>query len=255
MLSSLYTSVSAMSVIESNQSITTNNIANSNTVGYKSDTLVSKPFDDVMLGNNDKYVNGKGTYQEIGNINWGVRVNDVVTNYKQGSLVETSNPTDFAIIGDGMFTVMDREGNTYYTRDGVMKIDEEGYLVNSTGYRVQGVAQNGALVPIQVGNKEISVDNANNIMLDGVVTYKFKVVDFENKDNLKRVGNNVYQGEGGIDSTNFTVKQKVKESSNVDILEETTNLMMNMKMYEANQKIVQSIDGILGKIANEVGRV
>lgn len=256
MISGLYTSISAMSVIEANQGVTTKNIANQHTVGYKSDTLVTKPFEDVMIANYDTYINGKGTYTEVGKINWGVRIDDIVTDYTQGVLVDSSNNTDFAIIGDGLFTVTDAQGGTYYTRDGVMKVDGEGYLVNSTGYRLMGVnVQTGALEPVKVDNKEVSVSADNTLLLDGVGSYKFKIVTFEDKDALKRVGNNVYQGDGGVDAQGYSVVGNKKESSNVDILQETTNLMTNMKMYEANQKIVQQIDSILGKIANEVGRV
>lgn len=256
MISSLYTSISAMSVIEANQGITTKNIANQNTVGYKSDTLVTKPFDDVMIANYDTYVNGIGKYTEVGKINWGVRIDDVVTDYTQGVLVDSNNNTDLAIIGEGMFTVTDIEGNTYYTRDGVMKVDGEGYLVTSTGYRVMGVnVGSGVLEPIKVDNKEVSVSADSTLLLDGVDSYKFKIVAFENKDALNRVGNNVYVGVGGVDAKGYSVVGNKKERSNVDILQETTNLMTNMKMYEANQKIVQQIDSILGKIASEVGRV
>ena len=64
MLRGMYTSVSAMINLQSSQTVISNNIANANTTGFKSETLISKTFDDVLIKNNDKYVNGKGTTQE-----------------------------------------------------------------------------------------------------------------------------------------------------------------------------------------------
>lgn len=251
MLRGMYTSISAMINLQSSQTVITNNIANVNTTGYKSETLVSKTFDDVLISNNDKYVNGKGTKQELGVLNLGVQIDEVATNYSQGTLVESDNETDFALNGNGFFTVRDDEGNTYYTRDGAFNINSEGYLVNSSGYEVLNTNNQ----PIYVGNSKITVDRNNNVILDSGESHKFNIVDFDDYDSLNKVGQNLYTGDGAVATNNYELKSGYKESSNVDIIDATSALMSNLRAFEANQKVVQTMDSILSKIASEIGRV
>lgn len=256
MLRGMYSSVSAMVNLQASQNIITNNMANINTTGYKSETLVSKSFDELVLSNRDKYINGQGSKQQIGTLNPGVKIDETVTNYTQGTIVETENETDFAINGKGFFTVRDNEGNVSYTRDGVFKVDSRGYLVNGSGYNVMGINQGtNALEPIYVGNQKISMDNRNNIILNSRVAYKFNVVDFQNYDGLNKSGENLYNGENPVAANNYNIQNKVKETSNVDMIDVTSALMSNLRAFEANQKVVQVMDSTLSKIANEIGTV
>ncbi|MGL5693923.1 MAG: flagellar hook-basal body complex protein, partial [Peptostreptococcaceae bacterium] len=138
MLRGMYSSVSAMVNLQASQSIITNNLANINTTGYKSETLVSKSFEELMISNRDKYVNGQGKAQQIGGLSLGVKIDDTITNHMQGTFVETNNRTDFAINGKGFFTVRDAAGKEFYTRDGVFKVNSQGYLVTTAGHYVMG---------------------------------------------------------------------------------------------------------------------
>ena len=251
MLRGMYTSVSAMINLQSSQTVITNNIANVNTTGYKSETLVSKTFEDVLISNNDRYVNGKGTKQELGVLNFGVKIDEVKTNYLQGTLVQTSNETDFALNGNGFFTVRDNEGNTYYTRDGVFNINGNGYLVNGSGYEVLNTNNQ----PIYIGNSKITVDSNNNLILDSGELHKFNIVDFDDYDSLNKIGQNLYSAQGAIATNNYELKIGYKETSNVDIIDATSALMSNLRAFEANQKVVQVMDSTLSKIASEIGRV
>ena len=243
MLRGMYTSVSAMINLQSSQTVISNNIANANTTGFKSETLISKTFDDVLIKNNDKYVNGKGTTQELGTLNLGVKIDEVTTNYEQGVIVETENETDFALNGKGFFTVRDEQGNVFYTRD--------GYLVTSSGAQVL----NSNNQPMYVGGSSISVDSNNNVVLSSGAVHKFNIVDFDDYSSLNKVGQNLYSGEGAIATNNYRVQNMQKESSNVDIIESTAALMSNLRAFEANQKVVQAMDSTLSKIANEIGTV
>lgn len=256
MLRGMYSSISAMINLQANQSVITNNIANIKTTGFKSETLVSKTFDDIILSNNDKYINGQGKKQELGVLNPGVRIDETITNYSQGTIVETDNSTDFAILGKGFFSVRDGEGNVRYTRDGVFRVDNRGYLVTSSGDNVLGVNQiTNKLEPIYVGNNKVSVDNNNNILLNSNVAYKFIIVDFENYNDLNKIGQNLFEGENAVVTNNYSVKNNCKETSNVDIIDATSALMSNLRAFEANQKVVQIMDSTLSKIANEIGSI
>lgn len=256
MLRGLYSSVSSMLTLQARQSVITNNIANINTTGYKEETLVSKSFDEVLLSNRDKYVNGKATNQVLGSMSFGTRIDDTMTNYNQGTFVSTENNTDFAIEGSGFFEVIDESNNRFYTRDGSFKIDNQGYLVTNSGHYVVGRNNmTGNTEPIYIGNGEVSVTSDNRINIDGINMYSFRVVDFENYNSLEKKGNGLYFGNNGKEATAFGIKQGYLESSNVDSISTIALLMETVNEFEANQKVIQSYDSILSKIANEIGRV
>ena len=127
MLSSLYSSVTGLNAAGYTMSVISNNIANSNTVGFKSDFA---SFADILSQSLGGIVGGN----QIGR---GVNLSDIGTIFSQGSFENTTSPTDLAIEGAGFFIVADSSG-TYYTRAGQFVMDEEGYLVNSGGFRLQG---------------------------------------------------------------------------------------------------------------------
>lgn len=155
MLRGMYSSISAMISLEANQKVITNNIANINTTGYKSETMMYKSFDELLLNNNEMYINGEGRTQVLGIMNPGVSIDEVVTNHTQGIIKSTENDSDFAINGKGFFTIRDNEGNIRYTRDGIFKVNSNGYLVNTSGYNVLGINQRtNNLEPIYVGNQK-----------------------------------------------------------------------------------------------------
>ena len=127
MLSSLYSGVSGISAAGYTMSVLGNNIANSNTVGFKGGYT---SFADIL----SQSLGGAGGGNQIGR---GVNLADVGTLFTQGSFENTSNGTDLAIEGAGFFMVADDTG-TFYTRAGQFIMDDEGYLVNPGGYRLQG---------------------------------------------------------------------------------------------------------------------
>lgn len=252
MLRGIYTSVSSMLTLEQKQKVTSNNIANSNTTGYKKEQLLTKTFNEVMVSNKDNYKNGVGRKQELGTMSFGVRVDETITNHEQGGLNETSKNTDIALQGNGFFVVKDIEGNQYYTRDGSFKINNEGYLITQNGYAVIG--SNGE--HLYVGDSNFSVSPYGEITVDGTVQGKFNIVDFVDYESIDKVGNNMYAGGTPIPAnTNTLFKQGYLEGSNVNIVDETINMMTNLKEFEANQKIIQTLDELTGRAASEIGRI
>lgn len=256
MLRGLYSSVSSMIMLQERQSVITNNLANISTTGYKEEKLLSKSFDEMLLSNKDKYINGNPVKQVLGGVSFGVRIDDTITSFNQGTHRETDNNTDFAINGRGFFKVEDTNGNQFYTRDGSFKVDSQGYLVTNGGYYVMGTNnQTGTNERLYIGNAKIVATPDNNIILDNKNSYSFNIVDFENEGDLIKFGNNVYTGKNPIDAVNFNIKQGYLEGSNVDFIGTTAELMETVKEFEANQKVIQTIDSTLSKIANEIGSV
>lgn len=129
MLSSLYSGISGLQANSNAISVVGNNIANSNTIGFKSS---STTFADLLYQN---ISSGSGSSQ----VGRGTTVSTVSTNFAQGSFQTTESATDLAIGGDGFFIVKNANSETaYFTRAGQFAFDKEGYLTNGAGYVLQG---------------------------------------------------------------------------------------------------------------------
>lgn len=252
MIRGLYTAVSGLITQQAKQEVVTNNIANVNTIGYKSDKIAAESFKEVLIQNYDGSSVG-GKKQELGGLSLGSKIDKTITSFTQGTIEDTGKEKDFAIVGRGFFTVT-RNNNNFYSRDGSFHVDNQGYLVNSSGDRVLGVNKfNTEITPIYVGNGNITLNN-NNIYINNNLSYSFYTVDFQSYDNLEKMGDNLYTGEGSF-AVNSEVKQNALEKSNVNIVNEMLEMMTVMRNFESNQKVVQIIDETLSKAANDVGRI
>lgn len=255
MIRSIYTAVSGLISMENRQATITSNMTNANTIGYKSENLVVKSFDEVMIQNKERNPSGGTTVNKLGKISLGAAIDDVVTYYTQGDLKEANSRSDFAIDGRGFFTVQ-RGNERLYTRDGSLKIDTNGYLITTSGDKVLGLNnRTGNAEPIFVGNSKFSLDEYNNITSDGNATHRLMTADFQNYNELKKVGDNYYSGENPIVNTRVVIHQGYLERSNVNITNEMANMLTTMRNFETNQKFVSMLDDTLGKAASEIGAV
>ncbi|MCY6354024.1 flagellar hook-basal body complex protein [Clostridium sp. ZS2-4] len=259
MIRGIYTAVSGLITQEARQDVISNNLANANTVAYKKENLIAKKFDDVMIQNYDKVVNGKNVKNVIGSLSMGSKIDETYAVYDEGVIETTGKDTDFAIQGQGFFSVIRDNGineNTYYTRDGHFHINGMGYLVNDTGDRVLGKnSQTGVLEPIYVGNGKVKCDENGNMFINNRPSYKLYTTDFDDYNSLKKVEDNLYTGENPTEINNNKLHQGCLEKSNVDVMREMVDMMMTIRTFESNQKVVQTLDETLGKAVNEVGRV
>lgn len=256
MLRGLYTSVSSMLNLQERQSVLTSNIANLKTNGYKEDKLISKSFDEMILSNNDNYKNGVATKQTLGGVSFGTKIDEVSTNFKQGTFISTENNSDFALNGSGFFQVRDSGGNIFYSRDGSFKVNSQGYLVTNGGHNVMGINKsNQNIEPIYVGRGKMTLTPSNELIIDGGNSYNFNIMDFNDYKSLKKVGDNLYSGANPINTNNYSVKQGFVEGSNVDYISTMAESMETIKEFEANQRVIQTIDSTLRQIASEIGNV
>lgn len=258
MIRGFYNSVSGLITLQNEQEVTTNNISNVNNNGYKKRELTKSSFEDVMISNRQKLVNGKYVRNNIGNLNLGVKVDDVENVFTQGTFKATDSMTDFAIDGRGFFVA--RNGNQeVYTRDGNFKINQQGYLITNDGAQVLGTnIATGAREPIYIGNYKFSLDGENNINIDGIGnTHKLLTVDFQNEDykSLEPIGDNYITNANPIYEARVNVRQNFLEGSNVDPSAELVKLMEIKRQFETNQKFVKMQDETVQKAATELGRV
>ncbi len=132
--SSLTTALTGLSAAEAQIDVVGNNLANSQTVGFKSSNVVfaTQFLQTLSLGAAPTADNGGTNPRQVG---LGVQVAEIVSNQNQGTIEISSSPSDLAIQGDGFFMVQGSEGERLYTRNGMFKLNADGELVNATGQR------------------------------------------------------------------------------------------------------------------------
>jgi len=189
----------------------------------------------------------------IGTMNSGIKIERVVTNFEQGQLRATSNPLDFAIRGDGFFEI-DTPDGIRYTRDGRFKINAESELVTTEGFNVVGF--NGNIV---LDSDNVSVNKFGEIIMDGETKDKFKMLDIENKYDLRKQGAGYFYLEDGIEVKELpfegAVEQGHIEDTNVSSMKEMIELLSAYRNYETSQRVVKAYDETIAKAANEIGRI
>ena len=172
-----------------------------------------------------------------------------------------------ALDGDGFFAISftNKNGETSvkYTRDGAFTVNTQGYLVTKDGDYVlnQAGAENtdpAANNYIQIDpNLPFTIDEQGYIHQNEQVVGQIGVIDFEDYNYLAKYGENLYQTVDGATLTdaNARVRQGYIEASNVNVVTEMVNMITITRAYESNQKVIQTIDGMLDKAVNNVGRV
>ena len=154
--SSLFSGVSGLQSNGNALTVIGNNIANSNTIGFKSSRTV---FSDLLSAE----IAGSGGTSQVGR---GAGMSTVDNIFSQGTFETTESNTDLAIEGPGFFMVSSpTEATTYYTRAGAFNFDETGTLVNPEGYAVQGYYLNdsgetvGDITDLQIETRSFSPAN------------------------------------------------------------------------------------------------
>jgi flagellar basal-body rod protein FlgG len=210
----------------------------------------------------------------VGKLGTGVEQNELYTVFSQGAMKQTENDFDFALEGDGFLSVQTPAGERY-TRNGSFLISSDGWLVTKEGDLVLG--ENG---PIKLKKNNFVVDE------DGVISQnralagddarlvsreenewqetervdRLKVVDFENRRYLQKQGNSLWKdteesGPAIIPEQNRPkVRQGFLEASNVNPVTAMVEMIEVQRIYEANQKSIQTQDALTGRLVNEVMR-
>ncbi len=175
--SALTTALTGLSAAETQIDVIGNNLANSQTVGFKSSDVIfgSQFLQTLSLGAAPTANNGGNNPRQIG---LGVQVAEIAANHNQGTIEISSSASDLAIQGDGFFIVEGADGEQLYTRNGIFKLNSNSELVNATGQRLLGYGvdeffrlQESQLVPLSVPLGTESVAKATeNVTFEGTLT-------------------------------------------------------------------------------------
>lgn len=257
MVRGLYTAYTGMANEQKRLDIIANNLANSATVGYKEENVTNQSFDEVLTV---KIRDESEAYNDrpIGGMSLGVKLGEVYTSYGQGSLRQTDNTYHLALEGKGFFTmsVTDKAGNinTKYTRNGSFTMTKDGHIVDADGNHLMG---EGGEILIPADAADIVIDEGGAIYADGSYIDTLLIADIESYDYLIKDGDTMYRALPGAVQipADYAVRQGFTEQSNVNVVSEMVEMITVTRAYEANQKVIRSIDQTLDLAANSVGRV
>ena len=266
MVKGLYTAYTGMVEEMRRMDVMTNNLANASTTGYKREGTVNQAFDDE-LAIRIKDTSEVFRTKRLGDVDLGVKVGETYRDYTQGSFSVTDNPYDLALDGEGFFAIEFRSKNGQtaikYTRDGSFTVDRNGYLMTKDGDYVLNAngARNsagGAANYVRVDpNQNVTIDADGTIYQNNARVAQIGLVDFADYNYLEKYGENLFQPVAGaqMQASNARIEQGCLEMSNTNIVKEMVEMITITRAYEANQKIVTTIDGTIDKAVNTVGQV
>lgn len=227
------------------------NIANADTVGYKS---TRADFKDALYAFMDSPVADSEDANLL--VGSGVVLGATTTDFSDGSLSATGNLLDFAIQGEGFFSVRNTAGETLYTRNGSFSVSPEGgdnYLVTAQGYYV--LDREGNRIAVPGDSSEINVSDDGVLSTAAGELARLGIAAFSNPDGLSAAGDTCYaatevSGEPEA-AEGMTVVQGSLESSNVSLAQEMTLLIRSQRAYSLASRALQTADDMEG-LANKM---
>jgi flagellar basal-body rod protein FlgG len=260
MIRALYSAASGMKAQELNIDNIANNLANANTVGFKSRRA---QFQDLMYQNvlAPGTAAGQTTVVPTGmQLGLGTRAASNEVMFTQGAFTQTENPLDMVIQGAGFFQVQLPSGELAYTRAGQFTLDKNGNIVNSAGNALQ------PQITLPADAQNITIAS------DGTVTYtlpnqtaaqqagQIQLANFQNPSGLNSLGGSLFAptdasgdptvgAPGGAEGMGALL-QGYTEQSNVSIVDEFINMIQAQRGYEANSKVVTAADNMYQQVNN-----
>ena len=250
---SMWVAKTGLDAQQTRMNVISNNLANVNTTGFKRDRAV---FEDLLY-QNVRQAGGQtdATSQAPTGLMLGTGVRVVATEkmHGQGNMVNSQNPLDVAIAGEGFFQIAQADGTIAYSRDGNFKLSSSGQLVTSNG----ALLQPAITVPTTASSITIGRDGTVSIELAAggqQVLGQLQIARFVNPSGLQSLGQNLMKetpasgtpqvlkpGQTGAG----TLMQGTLEASNVNVVEEMVNMIETQRAYEINSKAISAVDGML----------
>jgi flagellar basal-body rod protein FlgF len=276
-LKNLWVSLSGAVAQQQNVDTIANNVANANTPGFKKDQLVFKEYLTALERSQNhidipnKEFKPKDFYHSGGNENSYVKVDGSYTDFQQGQLSPTGNPLDLAVNGRAFLEVLTPQG-LRFTRKGSLTLSKNNELVTSEGFRVLSslpageAPANGQATQLQdpksriitiPNGSSISINLEGDIRVDRNDVGKISLVEFNDIHALKKEGTSLYinpYANNISSNSNSTIHQGFIEESNVNVVNEISDLIKANRHFESIQKAIKAYDNISGRAVNDISR-
>ncbi len=217
--------------------VLTNNISNVGTPGFKKSVV-----------NFTSYLDEASQAGKAEGINYSF-IKGVVPDMSDGTTLETGNPLNVAIMGDGFFKV-EGAGGVFYTRQGNFRLDVNGTLITPTGHKVVG--EGG---PIVLNSNDVTITKDGQISSPDGGGGKISLYEFEDMSQLNRVKEGVFKVVDGVEGKIVEspgLLQGRLEGSNVNILEEMAQMVAGVRYFESYEKVMKSYSELSAK-TNQIG--
>jgi flagellar hook protein FlgE len=268
----MFAAISGLKTHQVMLDVTSNDIANVNTIGYKSARATFK--DSLTQLQRGASGPGGGTGgSNAAQVGLGTQLGSIDNLMQSGALQSTGNPYDVAIQGPGFFRVapstatppVANAAGVEYTRAGNFTTNSTGYLVTQDGYFVQGRTAGGAdtLINIPPGSTNVAIGQTGDVTyVDAtgtrVTAGLISLATFPNSAGLERSGNNRWlqsANSGGATigtpgaQFGFTTAGAI-EMSNVDLAQSFTNMITAQRGFQANSRVISTSDEMLQDLVN-----
>lgn len=229
MENTLYIALARQTGLWNQLDMVANNLANMNTVGYKSlqphftEYLSKSKTDEKLLDDRLSFVHDFG----------------IVRDFTPGALSSTGNPLDLAIHGDGYFVVETPDG-IRYTRNGQFKLNPDGMVVTADGYPVMDDSNRPIVIAPQETQINVARDGSLSTENGNVAT--FQVVEFQDTQKLRATHSGLFETLEGNPMTAVRpeLEQGMLEKSNVNAVMEMTQMIKLQRAYENVQKMIDT---------------
>ena len=288
MANGMWTAATGASTQAQNLDVIANNLANSDTPAFKKETPTFREYLATVERVHDTQDIPRGAFKDKdfypldGRDQSYVIMDGTPTNFQQGSLRVTQHQFDIALDGPGFLEVSTPNG-IRYTRQGSLKLTPEGRLVTLEGYPVMANQPFGLALPpgaapallpqdalpndpnvvariINLKDKgtHFLINSQGEIYSEDNLIAKINVAEFQERQKLKKMGAHLYRNTDPANRTllkTTQVHQGVLETSNVNPIEEMTNMIKANRLFEHDLKSLKTYGELLGKEANEVGKL
>jgi flagellar basal-body rod protein FlgG len=257
----LWSAKTGLDAQNTQMSVIANNLANSNTTGFKSDRAA---FQDLMY-QNVQQVGAQSTqntqYSTGLSLGTGVRIAATEKNYTQGSVLQTGGNLDMSITGLGFFQITMPDGQLSYTRDGSFSMDSQGNVVTASGYPLSPAIT----IPANAQSVTVGADGTVSVTTPGstkpTTVGQIQLASFINVQGLQPTGNNLLTESAasgapqvGTPGTSGlgTLNSGSLETSNVNTVTELVNMIQCQRAYEMNSKAITTTDQMLQYLTQNI---
>jgi flagellar basal-body rod protein FlgF len=243
MENALLVTLSRQITLQHKMDVIANNLANMNTAGYKGEAV---KFEQYLMP-----VASVRTFQGADRRVDFVDDPRMVRDLSEGEVKQTGNELDVAIAGDG-WLVVSTPGGDRYTRNGQLKISADGVLVTNEGYPVQG---EGGQIAFAAEEKDIVIGKDGTISSSAGMKGRLQVVDFTSPQAMKKRGDSLYTSdETPQPARNAKIIQGSYENSNVQPMQELTQMIETVRAYESVTRMLTATDETRGQAIQQLGR-